>query len=92
MFKYTIHTLKKVEDLLKESGYIVRYERGNFTAGYCILESRKVIVINRYYETEARINNLLEIIGKIGVDENELSESSRDFYHEMAAQTQTVKV
>ena len=92
MFKYTIHTLKKVEDLLKESGYIVRYERGNFTAGYCILESRKVIVINRYYETEARINNLLEIIRKIGVDENELSESSRDFYHEMASQTQTVKV
>lgn len=92
MFKYTIHTLKKVEDLLKESGYIVRYERGNFTAGYCILESRKVIVINRYYETEARINNLLEIIGKIGVDENELSESSRDFFHEMSSQTQTVKV
>ena len=56
MFKYTIHTLKKVEDLLKESGYIVRYERGNFTAGYCILESRKVIVINRYYETEASVS------------------------------------
>lgn len=90
MFKYTTTTLKKIEDLLKESGYIVRYERGNFVAGYCILESKKVIVINRYYETEARINNLIEIMGKIGVTESELSESSRDFYNEI--QLQSVKV
>lgn len=90
MFKYTTTTLKKLEDLLKESGYIVRYERGNFVAGYCILESKKVIVINRYYETEARINNLIEIMGKIGVNEAELSEASRNFYNE--AQLQSVKV
>ncbi len=90
MFKYTAHTLKKLEDLLKESGYIVRYERGNFTAGYCILENRRVIVINRYYETEARINNLLEIIGKLNIVENELSENSRYFLSEI--QPQTIKV
>lgn len=90
MFKYTTTTLKKIEDLLKESGYIVRYERGNFVAGYCILESKKVIVINRYYETEARINNLIEIMGKIGLVEADLSESSRDFFNEV--QLQTVKV
>ncbi len=90
MFKYTTTTLKKIEDLLKESGYIVRYERGNFVAGYCILESKKVIVINRYYETEARINNLIEIMGKIGLVETDLSESSRDFFNEV--QLQTVKV
>ncbi|MFZ1634245.1 MAG: hypothetical protein WBP43_13900 [Chitinophagales bacterium] len=90
MFKYTTTTLKKIEDLLKESGYIVRYERGNFVAGYCILESKKVIVINRYYETEARINNLIEIMGKIGLVEADLSETSRNFFNEV--QLQTVKV
>lgn len=79
MFKYTSTTLKKIEDLLKEAGYIVRYERGNFTAGYCILESKKVIVINRYYETEARINSLFEIMGKLQFDEQALSEGSKEF-------------
>lgn len=90
MFKYTTNTLKKIEDLLKEAGYIVRYEKGNFMAGYCVLESKKVIVVNRYYETESRINSLLEIMGKIGIEENELSEGARDFFHEL--QMQTVKV
>lgn len=79
MFKYTTYTLKKIEDLLKEAGYIVRYEKGNFTAGYCILENRKVIVINRYYETEARINSLFDIMGKLQVDAQILSEGSREF-------------
>ncbi len=83
MFKYTTNTLKKIEDLLKEAGYIVRYEKGNFTAGYCILESRKVIVINRYYETEARINSLFDIMGKLQVDGQILSEGSREFLNEI---------
>lgn len=83
MFKYTTYTLKKIEDLLKEAGYIVRYEKGNFTAGYCILESRKVIVINRYYETEARINSLFDIMGKLQVDAQILSEGSREFLNEI---------
>ncbi len=90
MFKYTTNTLKKMEDLLKEAGYIVRYEKGNFMAGYCVLESKRVIVVNRYYETESRINSLLEIMGKIDLAGQELSEGSRDFFHEL--QMQTVKV
>lgn len=90
MFKYTTNTLKKIEDLLKEAGYIVRYEKGNFLAGYCVLESKRVIVINRYYETESRINSLLEIMGKIDIQVEELSEHSREYFHEL--QLQTVKV
>lgn len=83
MFKYTTNTLKKIEDLLKEAGYIVRYEKGNFTAGYCILESRKVIVINRYYETEARINSLFDIMSKLQVNSEILSEGSKEFLNEI---------
>ncbi len=90
MFKYTTNTLKKVEDLLKEAGYIVRYEKGNFMAGYCILESKRVIVINRYFETESRINSLLEIMGKLDIEMETLSEGMREFFHEL--QMQTVKV
>ncbi|MFT4972429.1 MAG: hypothetical protein ACI9JY_001633, partial [Saprospiraceae bacterium] len=34
---YTKHTLKKVELLFEEIGYIVRYEKGNFNSGYCVV-------------------------------------------------------
>jgi len=36
--KFTQTTLDKIEKVLDEAEYIIRYERGNFQSGYCILE------------------------------------------------------
>ena len=65
MFKYTKHTLKKIETLFSEMAYTIRYEKGNFNSGYCIVENRKIAVINKFFDTEARINVLLDIIESI---------------------------
>ncbi|TVR76710.1 MAG: hypothetical protein EA412_12715 [Chitinophagaceae bacterium] len=67
--KFTKHNLGKFEQILKNSGYIIRYEKGSFNAGYCILENKKIIVINKFYSTEARINCILDIIDNMGIDE-----------------------
>ncbi|MBK8705866.1 MAG: hypothetical protein IPN33_21480 [Saprospiraceae bacterium] len=77
MFKYTKHNLKKLESLFEELQYTVRYEKGNFQSGYCILENKKVVVINKFYETEGRINCLLEILGTIAFTPDKLSEVSQ---------------
>ena len=76
MFKYTTTTLNKLEEAFKEGGYIVRYEKGNFNAGYCILEHKKVVVVNKYYTLEARINCLVEIMGTVDLTKENLSEAS----------------
>jgi hypothetical protein len=55
-------TLDKLEDILGESEYVVRYERGNFQSGWCLLESRRIVVLNKFLNLEARINTLLELI------------------------------
>lgn len=54
--------LKKLEDTLFESGYEVRYEKGNFKSGYCILEAKKLVMVNKFSAIETRINSLMEII------------------------------
>lgn len=81
MFKYTKHQLKKVEGLLEEVGYTIRYERGNFQSGYAIVEDRKIAVINKFFDTEARINSLLDIMNNIEIDESQLEEKSAVFYN-----------
>ncbi len=83
MFKYTKHNLKKLESLFEELQYTVRYEKGNFQSGYCILENKKVVVINKFYETEGRINCLLEILGTIEFDSGKLSEPSLKLYKQI---------
>ena len=61
MIKYTPQYLKKLEDLLKENNYDVRYKKGNFRSGYCIVEDKNVVVVNKFATVESRIQALFEI-------------------------------
>ncbi len=79
-FKYTPATLKKLEQLFEEARYMVRYEKGNFQSGYCLLEDRRIAVINRFLNAEGRINALLEILPGVPVVEDELSTEMQKFY------------
>ena len=81
--KYTKHFLKKIEDLFGDLDYSIRYERGTFRSGYCIVEDRKVVVINKFYDVEARINTLMEILRCIAVPKEKLSEEAKELYREL---------
>mgnify|MGYP005838831645 CR=1 FL=1 len=85
--KYTTTTLKKMETLFEELGYVIRYEKGNFQSGYCLVENKRIAVINKFYETEGRINCLLDIIAAMEVDNTQLSEKSAKFYKEIRQTT-----
>lgn len=87
MFKYTKHQLKKLEGLFEEIGYTIRYERGNFKSGYALVENKKIAVVNKFFDTEARINSLFDIISVIEIDSSLLQEKTREYY-----ETLTTKV
>lgn len=80
MIKYTPNTLKKIEDLLKEIGYQLRSGKGSFNTGYCVLEQKKVIVVNNFHSIEAKINALIEILHNISVDVSLLSDEGEKSY------------
>lgn len=83
--KYTQATLDKIERVLDETGYIVRYERGNFQSGYCILEAKKVVVLNKFLQMEGRINTLMDIIPQLSIDVDTLTTEARKTYEEIRA-------
>lgn len=83
MIKYNTAFLKKVEDILHEGGYIVRYEKGNFNSGFCVLEKKRVVVINKFHPLDAKINSLVEILGIVDLQMSELSDASTKLFHEL---------
>lgn len=85
--KYNTYTLKKAEALLKDASYVLRYEKGNFNSGYCILEDKKVVVINKYFSTESKVSSLLEIIQKLQIDKSTLSDESNAFLDKLSQLT-----
>ena len=81
--KLTQTTLDKLEDILGESQFVVRYERGNFQSGWCLLESKRIVVLNKFLNLEARINILLELIPQLDIDFDKLTHGSQKLYEEV---------
>lgn len=82
--KYTNHFLKKLEEVFAESDYVLRYEKGQFRSGYCVLKDTKVVIVNKYFPLEGRINSLVDILKSIELDTNSLSEKNKKLYTELA--------
>jgi hypothetical protein len=89
--KYTQSTLDKLEKIVDEAGYVIRYERGTFQSGYCILEQKKVVVLNKFLQTEGRINTLVDLIPQLDIKAELLSDDSKRLYADITSKLQTEK-
>ena len=83
--KYTQSTLEKIEKILDEAEYVLRYERGTFQSGYCILEQRKVVVLNKFLQLEGRINTLIDIIPQLSIEPGLLTPETRKVFEDVMA-------
>ena len=82
--KFTNSVLIKLENIFKENGYTVRYEKGNFNPDYCLLEQKKIVILNKYFDTEAKVNSLLSILSKIRIDKSKMQEETSTFYDKLS--------
>lgn len=86
--RLTPSTLEKIERVIAEAGYVLRYERGTFQSGFCILESRKVVVLNKFLQTEGRINTLIDLIGILQITPDHLTQESRKVYDDVIVKSE----
>jgi hypothetical protein len=84
MIKYTNQFLVKLEDLIAESDYFLRYEKGNFKSGYCLLRDQKIIIVNKFFTTEGKINILLEILRTVALNTSKFSEKNLKLFEELS--------
>ena len=89
--KYTQNTLDKLESIPELSGYVLRYERGTFQSGYCILEEKKVVVLNKFLQTEGRINTLLDLIPQLDIKSEVLPDDLKKMYASLLAKSEEAK-
>lgn len=57
--------LQKLVKRIKDHEYVVRFEKGNFKTGYCLLEDKKVVVVNKFHDIHSKIDNLRKILANI---------------------------
>ena len=65
MVRGSRYHLQKLVEKLKQFEYTVRFEKGNFKTGTCLIESKKIIVVNKFHDEEARIRDLRNILATL---------------------------
>ncbi len=81
--KVTKQLQEKLEALMKVLDFKVRYEKGSFKSGYCLIEEQNVAVINKFFPMESKVGALVEILRSIEVDESKLDETQRRLLHKV---------
>ncbi len=90
MIALTQTSLDKLEVIFSDLGFKLRYEKGSFRTGACILQTSKVVVVNRFSSVDMKVQSLLQILQGIEVDETLISEKIQPFYANIKKTIETI--
>jgi hypothetical protein len=71
--------LTELETIASQLGIKLRYEKGDFEGGYCVLKSERIIVINKKLSPNLRLSVIARGINEIGLNNVYVKPAVRDF-------------
>jgi len=80
-FEEIIQDLKSIANQL---GATIRFEKGDFKGGYCLLKESKVIVINKNANLQRKAMILSAALKELGIDDIYINPKLRELVNEMA--------
>lgn len=75
--------LQDLKALATEMGAKVRFERGDFKGGYCIVKESKVIVINKLASVQRKVITLSSALKELGIEDMYMPPKLREVIEEM---------
>lgn len=75
--------LEDLKEIATQMGAKVRFERGDFKGGYCIIKRDKIIVINKLSNLQRKVLTLTSALKELGIEEIYLPPRLREIIEEM---------
>ena len=75
--------IEELKALAAQLGATIRFEKGDFKGGYCLLKDSKVIVINKLANTQRKVIILSEALKDLGVENIYLTPKIREIIDQM---------
>ncbi|BDD05036.1 hypothetical protein HNQ88_002075 [Aureibacter tunicatorum] len=66
--------LSKLENILSKVGFKIRYEKGNFKSGFCLLNKNKIVILNKYISIPNQFEILKNLFQNNNISKDNLSE------------------
>ena len=61
-------TLSELEIVAHDMGVHIRYEKGDFDGGYCLLRDERIIVVNKKLNSNRKAAVLSQAFGELGIE------------------------
>jgi len=75
--------LEDLKVLATQMGAKVRFERGDFKGGYCIIKKDKIIVINKLSNLQRKVITLTSALKELGIEDVYLPPKLREVIEEL---------
>ena len=79
------HVLNELEELARQVGVQLRFEKGDFEGGYCVLKANKVLVINKRLHDARKASSLAQALHEYGIDTIFVKPSLREYIEDEVA-------
>lgn len=75
----------ELEELAAQLGLKLRYEKGDFEGGFCILKEEKMLVVNKKLPDPRRASVLAQALNEYGLDNMFVKPSLREYIEDEIA-------
>ncbi len=79
-FELLINELKEIAIKL---GVSVRFEKGDFKGGYCVVKEKKIIIINKFAPTQKKATILATALKELGIEDLYINPKLREIIEEL---------
>jgi len=79
--------LSELESIARQTGFRVRYEKGNFLGGACRVKTEKVLVINKFLPVEGKIATIARVLARTGIGNIYITPQVRKIIDDEAGET-----
>lgn len=75
--------IQDLREVATQLGATIRFEKGDFKGGYCLIKENKVIVINKNANLQRKAMILSAALKELGIDEIYINPKLREIIEEM---------
>lgn len=75
----------ELHEIARQLGVTIRYERGDFEGGYCILKEQKLLLVNRRLSPARKAAVLATAMHEMGLDNVYLKPAIREYVEDEVA-------
>lgn len=77
--KFTTNLFKKLQDIIEKGGYKIRLEKGKFHSNQCVLEDKKLVVINQFLDIEGKVKAIMEMLPTLNLNKENVSKEELEY-------------